>query len=138
MALTKVYSSYAPGESYQVKLHNKGKLLTPINNNKRIRGHDTEEKDLICRVGDAITVFNHTDTHTYVVEELLGRGSFGQILKCRRRDTLQTFAVKVVNSNHKNLKYAIAEKRILQRVCLKFYLLLHIYFTSLFFINTWN
>lgn len=59
--------------------------------------------------------------HEYIVESALGNGSFGQVLKCRRTDTYKAYAVKVINMKAEKQKYALAELKILDKVCAHFF-----------------
>lgn len=100
-----------------IYVHNdNGKVLTNVLEHSHTSEYDNIDCDLICRVGDTIYVPSLSGRHVYVVESILGKGSFGQVLKCRRQDTFEAYAVKVVNSKQINSKHAIKEKRLLEMV----------------------
>lgn len=75
--------------------------------------------DYIFRVGDIITASEKIGAikpKQYIVEAMLGAGSFGQVFRCMCKDTHQTFAVKVIKNLPAYTKQAALEKNILENV----------------------
>ncbi|RYH28790.1 hypothetical protein EON65_10825 [archaeon] len=57
-------------------------------------GYDNQEANLICRVHDPLV---STDK-TYIILDLLGTGTFGQVFRCKREGCKDLFAVKVIKN----------------------------------------
>jgi len=55
-------------------------------------------------------------TNRYIVLDLLGQGTFGQVVKCRRQDTGEMVAVKVVKNQQAYLNQGTFEVHILEVV----------------------
>lgn len=62
----------------------------PVANN----GHDNAEGNLICRVHDKLMFGDKT----FTILDLLGTGTFGQVFRCKRDDTKELVAVKVIKN----------------------------------------
>jgi dual specificity protein kinase YAK1 len=88
--------------------------------------HDNVQGDYIFRIGEVITggmPIGGMKPKRYVVEALLGQGSFGQVLRCVCPETHETFAVKCIKNLPAYTKQAALEKRYLEDVCSLFFLL---------------
>lgn len=57
-------------------------------------GLDNEDSNLICKVHD---IFQSGD-RKFVILDLLGTGTFGQVFRCQRSDTKEIFAIKVIKN----------------------------------------
>lgn len=80
---------------------------------------DNSNADYIFKVGDIITSTNtneNSKSSTYIVEALLGQGSFGQVLRCLCKENHHTYAVKVIKSHSAYTKQAEVECKILEDV----------------------
>lgn len=62
----------------------------PASNN----GNDNVEGNLICRVHDKLK----SGDKTFTILDLLGTGTFGQVFRCKRDDTKELVAVKVIKN----------------------------------------
>ncbi|KAK2956488.1 putative serine/threonine protein kinase [Blattamonas nauphoetae] len=115
--LLQVYRNSYPQYPYSPINREKGKILTANSELSQPNGFDNRNGDYIFRVGDVIA---KTDSmgrimgNKYVVESLLGAGSFGQVMRCLCKETYQTFAVKVIKNLPAYTKQANLEARILQ------------------------
>jgi serine/threonine protein kinase len=91
--------------------------------------------DHVFRVGDVLEVAKSVEEHypkffkrtfllffffflsrKYIIESLLGKGSFGVVFRCFRPDTYETFAVKLIRNSGKHSSQAFSELRILKEV----------------------
>lgn len=117
--LIETYHSYSPSFRYTTQIKDFGMVLTTPAEGVANGGHDNANGDYIFRVGDVIcspdTIGSITPRH-YVVESLLGHGSFGQVFRCLCQETYQTFAVKVIKNLPPYTKQAALEKKILEEI----------------------
>lgn len=101
------------------------KKAEPVGNG----GLDNEDRNLIVRVhdilgddsGDRTSTSSNRNQATasarYVVLDLLGQGTFGQVFRCQHLATKQIVAVKVIRSHPSYYKQAIVEVQITRMVC---------------------
>lgn len=64
-------------------------------------GYDNEFNDYILKVNDSILSFNKQDQSLkseYIIIDLLGKGTFGQVVKCVERLTNKLCAIKVIKN----------------------------------------
>lgn len=73
---------------------------------------DNEHHDYILYVNDTLVDLEHSQR--YVVLDILGTGTFGQVVKCRQSDTGQIVAVKVIKNQPAYFKQAWLEINILR------------------------
>ncbi|EGR33309.1 protein kinase yak1, putative, partial [Ichthyophthirius multifiliis] len=66
-------------------------LLSVYNNN-----YDNEQYDYIMRVNDII--YNEQKNIQYVIDNLLGKGTFGQVVKCSIQGQKENYAIKVIKN----------------------------------------
>ncbi|KAL0226465.1 hypothetical protein P9112_013789 [Eukaryota sp. TZLM1-RC] len=81
----------------------------PVSNN----GNDNANSDLIIHVHDIIGA---SSTSSYQVIQMLGQGTFGQVVQCLRLQDKRHFAVKIIKNKHAYYKQALMEVRILQHL----------------------
>lgn len=62
----------------------------PVSNN----GQDNVDGNLICRVHDKLKF----GERSFTILDLLGTGTFGQVFRCKRDDTKELVAVKVIKN----------------------------------------
>ncbi|KAI7901912.1 uncharacterized protein BX663DRAFT_512802 [Cokeromyces recurvatus] len=72
-------------------------------------GYDDERGDYLVQIRD------HLD-YRYEVLELMGKGSFGQVLKCFDHRTSQTVAVKIIRNKKRFHTQALVEVKILENL----------------------
>ncbi|GAV48706.1 hypothetical protein ZYGR_0N01100 [Zygosaccharomyces rouxii] len=113
IALTKglitTYSLCSPDFSYQTSKNPK-RVLTKPNEGKYNGGYDNINSDYILYVND---VLGTEQNRKYLVLDILGQGTFGQVVKCQNILTKKIVAVKVVKSREEHLTQSITEARIL-------------------------
>ena len=74
-------------------------------------GCDNEFKDLILCVRDVLVA---PRSRQYVVLDLLGQGTFGQVFRCQDRQTKQFVAIKVIKNHPSFYRQATVEVQVLQ------------------------
>lgn len=77
-------------------------------------GPDNEDGELICRTGDTLMASNPTSG--FEILDLLGKGSFGQVFRCRSQKTGNLVACKVVKNKHSYLNQAQYEATLARRL----------------------
>jgi serine/threonine protein kinase len=79
--------------------------------NHRNDGYDNADGDYICRVGDVIS---SPEGCGYEIVDQLGKGTFGQVLKCvNTSDHSQTVAIKIVKNKPAYFQQGLVEVKIL-------------------------
>ncbi|KAA6395496.1 MAG: putative Dual specificity protein kinase YAK1 [Streblomastix strix] len=118
--LTELYSACSTKFNYHIHTKNFGTILTKPYIASTYPGNECDNAagDLIVRVGDVISPNDASlvQGQEYVVEALLGRGSFGQVFRCVQRSSRGLYAVKIIKSQPQYSKQAIMEKTILQNL----------------------
>ncbi|CAO2821597.1 unnamed protein product [Amaranthus hypochondriacus] len=106
-------------ETYQVcnaefrfsdKLRRKRFLTSPADGVLN-EGHDNENSDLILSVNDVL--INSLTQRRYVVKDILGHGTFGQVVKCWLPETKSYEAVKIIKNQPAYYVQALVEVQIL-------------------------
>lgn len=109
--LTELYGMCQPGKFRYLKTSNPKRVLTkplePVYNN----GCDNEDSDYILYVNDML---GQEEGRKYVVLDLLGSGTFGQVVKCQNLANQLTVAVKVIKSKSAFLNQSLCEVKLLQ------------------------
>ncbi|CAF2270951.1 unnamed protein product, partial [Brassica napus] len=108
--LVETYKTCNPQFKYRGELNPKRYLTTPsvgvLND-----GFDNVNSDLILAVNDD---FCSSDSrHRYIVKDLLGHGTFGQVAKCWVPETNSFVAVKVIKNKPAYYQQALVEVSIL-------------------------
>ena len=78
----------------------------PLLNNKL----DNEDSNLICKVHDILQSSNKK----FIVLDLLGTGTFGQVFRCQVSDTKEIVAVKVIKNKPAYHKQGLIENKIVK------------------------
>lgn len=81
-------------------------------------GLDNEKSDLILAVNGVLA--NDTTNHRYIIKDLLGQGTFGQVAKCWAEDSDSFVAVKIIKNQPAYHQQAIVEVSILDMLNSKF------------------
>lgn len=114
IALTKslitTYSLCSHEFSYQTSKNPK-RVLTKPNEPKCNNGYDNVNSDYILYVND---VLGTEQNRKYLVLDILGQGTFGQVVKCQNVLTKEILAVKVVKSRAEYLNQSVTEAKILE------------------------
>ena len=104
------YSICVPEYNYQASKNPK-RVLTKNNKPSRNGGFDNEDYDYILYVNDILGV---EENKKYLVIDILGQGTFGQVVKCQNLKTKEIVAVKVVKARQECLQQSIIEGNILE------------------------
>ncbi|EPQ57311.1 kinase-like protein [Gloeophyllum trabeum ATCC 11539] len=91
--------------------HNPRRVLTkpskPVHND----GYDNEDYDYILYVNDWLGT---EEGHKYLILDVLGQGTFGQVVKCQNMKTHEVVAVKVVKNKPAYFNQSMMEVTILE------------------------
>ncbi|KAK2078531.1 hypothetical protein QBZ16_003371 [Prototheca wickerhamii] len=87
------------------------RVLTKPSEGAEGKPHDNVNSDLIVSVGDELRSQLGT---TYIVQDLLGQGTFGQVFRCQDATSKEVVAVKVVKAQPAYFQQARVEVGILQ------------------------
>ncbi|WPK23725.1 hypothetical protein PUMCH_000970 [Australozyma saopauloensis] len=109
--LTESYSMCQPQKFRYSKTSNPKRVLTKPLEPKLNNGHDNEDSDYILYVNDMLGT---EEGRKYVVLDLLGSGTFGQVVKCQNLANQSVVAVKVVKSKAAFLNQSLSEVKILE------------------------
>ena len=108
--LLDTYHRCNPNYAYK-PLNNPRRVLTkpskPTNND----GHDNEDWDYILYVND---VLGAQEGQQYQILDILGQGTFGQVVKCVNLKTKETVAVKVIKNKPAYYNQSLVEVAILE------------------------
>ena len=101
--LTETYRRCNPGFGYDSHLNPRRQLTKPAKPAGN-GGADNENQDLILCVNDVLIADDASEDDArgdggYEVRDVLGSGTFGQVVRCRARDSGRQAAVKVIK-NH--------------------------------------
>ncbi|CDH60252.1 kinase-like protein [Lichtheimia corymbifera JMRC:FSU:9682] len=91
--------------------HNPRRVLTKPSKPAANDGYDNEDYDYILYVND---ILGGAQGHKYVILDVLGAGTFGQVVKCKNIKTQQIVAVKVVKNKTAYSKQSMMEVAILE------------------------
>ncbi|EJS43233.1 yak1p [Saccharomyces arboricola H-6] len=109
-SLITTYSLCSPDFTYQTSKNPK-RVLTKPSEGKCNNGFDNLNSDYILYVNDVLGV---EQNRKYLVLDILGQGTFGQVVKCQNLLTKEILAVKVVKSRTEYLTQSITEAKILE------------------------
>ncbi|GAA5975265.1 hypothetical protein JCM11641_005908 [Rhodosporidiobolus odoratus] len=112
LTLPSTYSLVNPGFAYE-STRNPRRVLTkpskPANND----GFDNEDSDYILYVND---VLGPEEKDRYLILDVLGQGTFGQVVKCQNLKTHEIVAVKVVKNKPAYFQQSMMEVTILELI----------------------
>ncbi|RLV95681.1 Dual specificity protein kinase YAK1 [Spathaspora sp. JA1] len=109
--LTESYSICQPRKFQYSKTTNPKRVLTKPSDPKFNNGYDNEESDYILYVND---ILGAEEGRKYMVLDLLGSGTFGQVVKCQNLTNQTVCAVKVIKSRPAYMNQSLTEVRILE------------------------
>ena len=107
--LAQTYRICNPSFNYQSS-RNPRRVLTKPSEGKKNDGYDNEECDYILYVNDVLGI---DEGHKYLILDVLGRGTFGQVVKCQNMKTLEVVAVKVIKNKTAYFNQSMMEVTIL-------------------------
>ncbi|KAJ7217860.1 hypothetical protein GGX14DRAFT_561219 [Mycena pura] len=91
--------------------HNPRRVLTKPSKPSHNDGYDNEDYDYILYVNDWLGT---EDGHKYLILDILGQGTFGQVVKCQNMKTHEIVAVKVVKNKPAYFNQSMMEVTILE------------------------
>lgn len=106
------YSMCVPEYDYQ-KSKNPRRALTKNSKPCHNGGYDNEVYDYILYVND---ILGTEENKKYLVLDILGQGTFGQVVKCQNLKTQEIVAVKVIKARQECLQQSIAEGNVLEYI----------------------
>jgi dual specificity protein kinase YAK1 len=104
---------------YAFSLKDSGKVLTKNSVPTQNNGKDNSDGDYIFHIGDEISASDSTgilSKNVYIVESMLGHGTFGQVFRCYCKQNNNTYALKIIKNHTAYTKQAYMEKQILEDV----------------------
>lgn len=107
--LLQVYLQCNPEYSYQ-PVFNPRRALTKPSKPMHNDGADNENWDFILYVNDII---GSQEGQQYQIMDLLGQGTFGQVVKCQNIKTKELFAIKVIKNKPAYYNQSLVEVAIL-------------------------
>jgi serine/threonine protein kinase len=108
--LVDTYTNACPDFKYTLKSAPR-RVLTKLSKGVHNQGYDNAEHDYICRVCDKVV---NPDNVTYEIEERLGHGTFGQVLKCTTPGGATPIALKIIKNKPAYFHQALVEVHILK------------------------
>ncbi|BGP48962.1 dual specificity protein kinase yak1 [Rhodotorula kratochvilovae] len=112
VALPHTYHLVNPGFVYETS-RNPRRVLTKPSKPASNEGFDNEDSDYILYVND---VLGPEDKDRYLILDVLGQGTFGQVVKCQNMKTHEIVAVKVVKNKPAYFQQSMMEVTILELV----------------------
>lgn len=109
--LTESFAMCQPQKFRYCKTSNPKRVLTKPAEPKYNNGCDNEDNDYILYVND---ILGQEEGRKYVVLDLLGSGTFGQVAKCQNLANQSVVAVKVVKSKPAYLNQSLSEVKLLE------------------------
>ncbi|KAI0055154.1 kinase-like protein [Artomyces pyxidatus] len=91
--------------------HNPRRVLTKPSKPAHNEGYDNEDYDYILYVNDWLGT---EEGHKYLILDVLGQGTFGQVVKCQDMKTHDVVAVKVVKNKPAYFNQSMMEVTILE------------------------
>lgn len=92
---------------------NPRRVLTEPSEGKLNNGCDNEDSDYILYVND---VLGCDDNRRYLVLNVLGKGTFGQVVKCQNMATKEVVAVKIIKNKPAYFNQSMMEVSILEHI----------------------
>lgn len=109
--LTESYSMCQPQKFRYSKATNPKRVLTKPLEPRYNNGFDNDESDYILYVNDML---GSEEGRKYVVLDLLGSGTFGQVVKCQNLANQSIVAVKVIKSKPAFFNQSLSEVKLLE------------------------
>jgi hypothetical protein len=113
--LVDTYSKCGLLYSSQPKLERR--ILTKNSQVTGNNGWDNSDNNIVLRVRDILGVLNKDGApKTFVVLDLLGQGTFGQVFRCQDIDTKELVAIKIIRNHPSYYKQALVEIHVTKMV----------------------
>lgn len=110
--LTTTYSLCSSLYTYKTS-RNPRRVLTKPSEGQLNHGFDNVNSDYILYVNDVLGVESN---RKYMVLDILGHGTFGQVVKCQNLSNKEIIAVKVIKSRSEYLNQSLTETKILELI----------------------
>lgn len=108
--LSSTYRICNPNFKYESS-RNPRRVLTKPSKGSKNEGYDNEDSDYILYVND---ILGSDESHRYLILDVLGQGTFGQVVKCQNLKTKEVVAVKVVKNKPAYFNQSMMEVTILE------------------------
>ena len=99
---------------------NPRRVLTKPSKGVKNDGYDNEDSDYILYVNDILGNEDNGHKNRYLILDVLGQGTFGQVVKCQNLKTQEVVAVKVVKNRTAYFNQSMMEVSVLDLVRLLF------------------
>ncbi|KAK9460440.1 kinase-like domain-containing protein [Lipomyces oligophaga] len=93
---------------------NPRRVLTKPSKGSKNNGFDNEDSDYILYVNDILG--GEKDQQKYLILDILGQGTFGQVVKCQNLKTQEVVAVKVIKNQPAYFNQSMMEVSILEHL----------------------
>ena len=95
---------------------NPRRVLTKPSKGVKNDGYDNEDSDYILYVNDILGNEDNGHKNRYLILDVLGQGTFGQVVKCQNLKTQEVVAVKVVKNRTAYFNQSMMEVSVLDLV----------------------
>lgn len=95
---------------------NPRRVLTKPSKGSKNDGYDNEDSDYILYVNDILGSDDTNNKNRYLILDVLGQGTFGQVVKCQNLKTQEVVAVKVVKNRTAYFNQSMMEVSVLDLV----------------------
>ncbi|KAF2803712.1 kinase-like protein [Mytilinidion resinicola] len=110
--LPSTYRICNPGFKYESS-RNPRRVLTKPSKGVKNDGYDNEDSDYILYVNDILGSEESGHKNRYLILDVLGQGTFGQVVKCQNLKTQEVVAVKVVKNRTAYFNQSMMEVSVL-------------------------
>lgn len=113
--LPSTYRICNPNFQYESS-RNPRRVLTKPSKGTKNDGYDNEDSDYILYVNDILGSEETNHKNRYLILDVLGQGTFGQVVKCQNLKTQEVVAVKVVKNRTAYFNQSMMEVSVLDLV----------------------
>lgn len=113
--LPTTYKLCNTGFNYQSS-RNPRRVLTKPSKGVKNDGYDNEDSDYILYVNDILGSEESGHKNRYLILDVLGQGTFGQVVKCQNLKTQEVVAVKVIKNRTAYFNQSMMEVSVLDLV----------------------
>ncbi|KAF9884397.1 dual specificity protein kinase yak1 [Aspergillus nanangensis] len=110
--LPSTYRICNPGFNYESS-RNPRRVLTKPSKGTKNDGFDNEDSDYILYVNDILGSEEAGHKNRYLILDVLGQGTFGQVVKCQNLKTQEVVAVKVIKNKTAYFNQSMMEVSVL-------------------------
>ncbi|KAL5598816.1 hypothetical protein BROUX41_003850 [Berkeleyomyces rouxiae] len=110
--LPATYRICNPGFKYESS-RNPRRVLTKPSKGVKNDGYDNEDSDYILYVNDILGSEEAGHKNRYLILDVLGQGTFGQVVKCQNLKTQEVVAVKVIKNRTAYFNQSMMEVSVL-------------------------